>query len=533
MTAAASALISAPVAAAGALAANVPVSAATDVNPAPADSSSTWVLKLVTTMKTLAQSVPNGSEFSTVVALLKKITGNIKTYPTVSKYRKLDLESKALQTLRVYPQSFDVLKIIGFRNSQTEKPQMVLTEEQLSMEYINAGLQQFDLPFEFFKGVPPSTASASSVLTAKFATETAPTPAARASAYSKATDATLAISNMAAPVDTQVQPSPVSRGIESDTFLHLAALAGDAERVRALLMDLHDPTDTNIYGDTALHYAVRQRHVEVVRLLLPVSNWAAVCKEHPPVPFQGCSSCTFFPDRGVEKFGSRFAPGQKVGTWEKCRDCKAVPEPFTPSFVTPIEEALLEYNAAYDSVTERTDGTATLVEGAIRQLYAQGAQSSVEPERAWAIKRLRERVRKEYTAMDALMALRGLKKVKNKALELFDSVRMDMARPEESRVSTSQGLNFIFTGNSGTGKTTVAKIFADLLKQLKLRQNKKEVTDAPALLMAGGSKFGETLKKANPGTLVIDEVYAAALKHVCLVVYSLTMYARVLTPGQI
>lgn len=58
------------------------------------------------------------------------------------------------------------------------------------------------------------------------------------------------------------------------------------------------------------------------------------------------------------------------------------------------------------------------------------------------------------TAMDELMKMTGLQRVKWEALSLYRQVIQDKERPVEARSVTT--LNFIFTGNPGTGKTTGA-----------------------------------------------------------------------------
>lgn len=68
-------------------------------------------------------------------------------------------------------------------------------------------------------------------------------------------------------------------------------------------------------------------------------------------------------------------------------------------------------------------------------------------------------------------------------------------------------MNFMFLGNPGSGKTTVARIFAEMLAELKIRG--KEFVDVTGqdLLQEGSSKFPALLKKVTPGVLFIDEVY--------------------------
>ncbi len=70
-------------------------------------------------------------------------------------------------------------------------------------------------------------------------------------------------------------------------------------------------------------------------------------------------------------------------------------------------------------------------------------------------------------------------------------------------------LNFVFAGNPGTGKTTVAKLFADLLVDLGLRERGAFIEKTgQTLLTEGPVNFKSTLKAVTPGVLFVDEVHS-------------------------
>ena len=54
-------------------------------------------------------------------------------------------------------------------------------------------------------------------------------------------------------------------------------------------------------------------------------------------------------------------------------------------------------------------------------------------------------------AIESLLKLTGLMKVKMEALQLFSDVMTDQMRPPQSRVSKKQMLHFAFVGNPGVG----------------------------------------------------------------------------------
>jgi SpoVK/Ycf46/Vps4 family AAA+-type ATPase len=114
---------------------------------------------------------------------------------------------------------------------------------------------------------------------------------------------------------------------------------------------------------------------------------------------------------------------------------------------------------------------------------------------------------------EQLNQLIGLDSLKVELKTLISFVKMQQFRRSRGLPTVPIQLHAVFTGNPGTGKTTVAKIYAEFLKECGILKRGHLIVASRADFVAGyvGQTAGKTkqkIKEALGGVLFIDEAYS-------------------------
>ena len=120
----------------------------------------------------------------------------------------------------------------------------------------------------------------------------------------------------------------------------------------------------------------------------------------------------------------------------------------------------------------------------------------------------------EFNLEKSLNEVIGMDEVKNMIRAQYNMLQANKKRKNaQYEVDTTQSLNMIFSGNPGTGKTTMARIVAEMFHSMDILKSGQLIETDKSGLVAGyvgqtAKKTEEVFKSALGGVLFIDEAYS-------------------------
>lgn len=174
--------------------------------------------------------------------------------------------------------------------------------------------------------------------------------------------------------------------------------------------------------------------------------------------------------------------------------------------LTPEERDIVSGIRTYADICARFGGAAAIQDD---QASSSDGMSSGAADRG---KEEHEDQRSLEERMAELNSLVGLKEVKKEVSSLINLLQVSKVRKERGLKVLPVSMHLVFTGNPGTGKTTVARMLAGIYRELGILSKGQLVEVDRSEMVAGyvgqtAIKTQDVIDQAKGGILFIDEAY--------------------------